>query len=141
MRVSALIIGLAICLTPSLAQADALNWANGSWGLDKFDGDTDYNDRNCKDSPVTIRVNAEDKTYWSKIGDEEPRTAIITDVSEHGFTLKYDNETRHMSDGQLHIWSLHFVDEDSFYWVRDDWKAKGPTHKTAKRYRCRLEMS
>lgn len=136
MRVFASATGLLMLLTPQIAHADALKWADGYWGTHAYKADTVSDQRNCKDSPVHIRIDVEERTYWSKIGDQDPRTAKISQISKQGFTIKYNNEERLMDDGRPHIWTLHFVDQDTFYWVREDWKAKGPTHKTAKRYRC-----
>jgi len=123
------------------ANADALNWANGYWGLDQRDLDADYKERNCSESPVEIRIDVINKSYWSQIGDDEPRTGVIIQNESQSFTIKYDNETRLMNDGQPHIWTINFIDENTFYWVREDWKALGPRHKTANRYRCLMEMS
>lgn len=140
-----LLTGLFI-LTPMLfggnANADALDWATGFWGLNETDWDVDdYVDRNCKDSPVEISIDRESMSYWSKIGDKKPRKAKISNVTDKSFTLEYSNETRLMADGRPHIWTIRFENSNKFYWIREDWKLKGPSHKTAPRYRCMLQIS
>lgn len=136
-----LILCVLIMFVPVLAHADAINWANGYWGLNDIDMDAQFAERNCKDSPVHIRIDAENLAYWSQIGDQTPREGIISNVTDQGFTLVYDNEERRMTDGRLHIWHITFVDQDTFYWVRDDWKVKGLRNRTNKRYRCMLQIS
>ncbi len=142
MKLKSVIAPVILLAVSHTAQADVLKWAEGFWGLDETRWDAeDYKERNCTDSPVEIRIDRESMTYWSKIGDNQPRTAIITDVTDKGFTLKYENETRLMDDGNLQVWTISFADRNKFHWIREDWKVLGPQHKTAPRYRCMLEMA
>jgi len=126
----------------SSAHADALNWAEGYWGVSPKDlKSEEYKDRNCEDRPVKIQIDKDKKIYRSQIGNDQPRSAMISDITKTSFTINYDNETRIMSDGRLHIWTIQFLDADSFYWIREDWKSDDWARGTVMRYRCEINIS
>ncbi|NNE56734.1 MAG: hypothetical protein HKN36_01380 [Hellea sp.] len=133
------VAGLVLSTT---ANADALDWANGYWGVSPKDlTSEEYKDRNCEDRPVSINIDRENNIYWSQIGDDTPRSAAISDITRTSFTLNYVNETRTMDDGRLHIWTIQFSNADSFYWIREDWKSDDTARGTVMRYRCEIKIS
>ena len=135
-------IAIALMANSGSAHANPLDWATGYWGISPRDMHSeDYEDRNCSDSPVQIKINGGAPQYWSQIGEETPRTATISAITETGFTLEYDNETRRMDNGRLHIWHIEFIDADTFFWIRDDWKKDGSYSRTVRRYRCEMRVS
>ena len=129
MKFSRLILFLVLMLIPSIAQADALKWANGSWGVSP-DAENFGNEKGfqCPDNPLRVEIDPKNNRYHhqhnnSKISFES-NSADILSSSDKFLIIQYDNEERVMDDGKPHIWIMFFLDQDRFYWVRKDWYLK-----------------
>jgi len=134
-------IALILAFSES-AHANSLEWANGYWGVNPKDlSSHESNERTCDANPVEINIDAKNSLYESRIGTDESRTAVISNVTPNAFTIRYHGEKRVMEDGRKHVWTIKFIDEDTFYWVREDWKSLGPNHRTPLRYRCENNLT
>ncbi|CAM3690239.1 hypothetical protein [Litorimonas haliclonae] len=115
----------SLWLSALTAQADPLEWANGAWGIDVEtvpDGlDAAQLDklRGCDGSAVMINTDRDTMRYQAiHTGEDDLKAkAPILDIGPQWLSLRYDDETRLMKNGDLQIWHMFFVDEDTFYWV------------------------
>ena len=131
-------------LMPLTAQAGALDWANGEWALDPaYAGKDEQPKFRCGGETLQITINADKGLYISQESSAEPRKAQIVSSNELRFTIKYENEDRLMDNGKHHVWTMVFLDEDHFVWVRQDWMKNGVIGgQTVRRVRCEgLEVS
>ena len=137
---SIFIVAVSTIIFPVIANANAINWANGQWALDPLFADKEELEAyNCTNSPMQVDINADKTRYQFQHIGVEPGKADILTFDANSVTIKYDGEERVMDDGKQQIWVMHFIDEDHFAWVRQDWIIDG-TIKGATKLRIRCEL-
>ncbi|MEP1231084.1 MAG: hypothetical protein ABJG88_10450 [Litorimonas sp.] len=104
---------------------DALDWANGAWGIDVEDIPEGLDAaaidelRNCHKSPVIITTDRKTLRYKAVHTGEDDYTAKspILAVEKQWISLRYDGEDRVMKNGDTAIWHMFFINPDKFYWI------------------------
>lgn len=109
---------------PVTGYADALDLIVGSWGVEApSEGASEreieiHARRSCGASALTVTIDRSSMRYRSQdIGDGYVEVADILDHSAKHLTIRYDDETRVMANGQPHVWHAFFVDDDTFVWI------------------------
>ena len=124
---------LALLFFATPAAADPLLWAEGTWGFEPAfvqgaETPEQHEERKtllCGGSAaLRVSIDKDARRYRSASGDFVIE-GDISQVTPHSFAIAYDGEERLMDNGEPHIWHWVFADRDNFFWVRDDWRAKG----------------
>lgn len=118
------VLALSFCVN-STAHANAIDWANGAWGIDVdnvpegIDAKALDKLRGCATSPVWITADRDTLRYTAVHSGEEgfKSESPILSSEKRWISLQYDGETRRMKNGDLQMWHMVFVSEDKFYWV------------------------
>jgi len=144
------IIGLFYISVPSYGETplfdDAMSLAPGHWGVERatiIDGKP-QDTRRCGASPVVISIDRKNMRYRADhTGEDFVAEADILKVTPRYLSLRYDDETRVMKNGQPHIWHMVFVEDNKFYWVLGRGVSGGEREGVVKkaRHRCMPALS
>jgi len=132
---SLVLLAFTAMVASSVASADALDLAVGSWEL-KDGGGNDRGTFTCASEPLEISVDRHSNRYESKRGDFVT-AATITRAEEKFFLIRYDDEERLDDDGKPLVWIWLPLDDDTFVWARLDGWLKGERGTTSARVRCK----
>jgi hypothetical protein len=135
-----LYLGLGICtifLALSCASAYSKLTDSERQNLDKLSGILQqgkwrFEDKNCSTAYLTLQFNKQNSTILavSKLEDaEEPNEYIydILSISDQSIFTSIQDEKRLDDKGNPVKWHLMLVDNNSFYWRRDDWDLNSGT--------------
>jgi len=147
-----ILLVLLISMVPSqFATADILERANGAWGINPETVNEEHNlqewedFRGCQKSPVIISVDREKMRYKAMHTGEEnfEAHADIIAIEDLWISIRYDNETEKMENGELNIWHLFFVSKDEFYWIRGPGVREGEREGVVSisRIRCKQRVA
>ncbi len=108
------------------ASADILDKVTGHWGInpETIGEDQDKKElldfRGCEKSPVVITVDRKNMRYKAVHTGEDSfeSNGDILGIEKLWISIRYDDETEKMKNGELNIWHLFFVSEDEFYWIK-----------------------
>lgn len=125
---------LSILISLPSAQANQLlERAEGKWELSPNERDSEST-FTCSESPLEIFIDVEKMRYTS-IREKYTDTAVILEVGDGHFWIRYDGEERLDKDGKPVEWAWVAEGTNQFFWVRRDWLNR-PGARTASRVRC-----
>lgn len=128
------------------AHASAVDWAQGSWGVSS--DKKEEKQFGCNVAPLVVNIDTEKMRYQGTRRDGDKDAPLLLDraeilsITDKGITIQYDDEDRLMTNRDLQIWIMFFINPDEFVWIRQDWLKDGEvTGATASRHRCRTQVS
>ena len=136
-----LIYGVFTIFPISVAHANALEIAVGSWGFDPLSENRAAAEAlSCNADALIITISEDGKRYQGRRQNNDYIEADILDSGPNYLTIRYDGEERVMGDNETQIWTLLLVDKDTFVWFLGE-KGRMLWGPTDPRYRCKFDMS